>query len=65
MGSKMVHAYTVPNQPLNKHRWEDRIIIGRKQIVWEGVDWTDVAQDRDKARDIVNSTTKLQGNLTD
>ena len=54
MGFKMVQAYTVTNQPLNNRRWEDRIIIGRKQIGWEGTDWVDLAQDRDKARDLVN-----------
>jgi len=41
-------------------RWEDGIIVGRKQIGWEGVDWIDLAQGRDKARDLVNSTMKLQ-----
>jgi len=51
-------------------RGEDRIIIGRKQIDWEGVDWIDLAQERDKERDLVKSTMKLQvpynaGNLTD
>jgi len=70
MGFKMVQAYTVPDQPHNNRRWKGRMIIGRKQIGWETVDWTRLAQDRDKARDHVNSTTKRQvpynaGNLTD
>jgi hypothetical protein len=73
MGFKMVQAYTVPNHPLNNRRWEDRIIIGRKQIGWKGVDWLNLAQDRDnrdKERELVNSTKKLQapykvGNLTE
>jgi hypothetical protein len=29
-------------------RWEDNITIGRREIVWEGVDWMHLAQDRDQ-----------------
>jgi hypothetical protein len=31
-----------------RHRWEDNIKMGLKEIVCEGVDWTDLTQDRDR-----------------
>jgi hypothetical protein len=52
-----------------------QIVDGRIELssvvnLWEGVDWIDLVQDRDKARDVVNSTMKLKvpynaGNLND
>jgi len=30
-----------------------------KEILWNGVDWTDLAQDRDSCRAVVNAVTKL------
>jgi len=29
-------------------RWEDNIKISLKEISWEGVDWIDLVQDKDK-----------------
>jgi hypothetical protein len=31
-----------------KHRWEDNIRMDNWQLVWEGVDWIYLAQDRDQ-----------------
>jgi hypothetical protein len=31
-----------------KRSWDDNIKTDRKEICWEGVEWTDISQDRDK-----------------
>jgi hypothetical protein len=33
---------------ITRCRWEDIIKMGLKEIGWKGVDWIDLAQDRDK-----------------
>ena len=40
-------------------RWED-IKVDLKELCWEGVDWMDVAQDRDKWRAIVKSAINFR-----
>jgi len=35
-------------------RWEDNIRMDLKEIIWQGVDCIDLAQDGDKRRAIVN-----------
>jgi hypothetical protein len=37
-----------------RHRWEDNIKIGLREVGW-GMDWIELAQDRDKWRALVNS----------
>jgi hypothetical protein len=32
----------------HRHRWQDNIKMDVKEIVYEGVDWINVAQDRDQ-----------------
>jgi hypothetical protein len=29
-------------------RWEDNIKMDLQEVVWEGVDWIDMSQDRDR-----------------
>jgi hypothetical protein len=36
-------------------RWEDNIRMDLKEMIWEGVDWIDLAQDRGKWRAVVNT----------
>jgi hypothetical protein len=36
-------------------RWEDNIKTGLKKIEWEGMDWINLARDRDKRRTVVNT----------
>jgi hypothetical protein len=31
-----------------RRRWEDNIRINLREIVWEGVDWINLAEDRNK-----------------
>jgi len=42
-----------------RHRWEDNIRTNLSEIVWEGVDWMHLAQDRDQWRAVVNTVMKL------
>jgi hypothetical protein len=37
-----------------RHRWEVNIRMDLGEIVWEGVDWIHLAQDRDQLRALVN-----------
>jgi hypothetical protein len=44
----------------NRHRWEDNIRMDLKEIWWEGVDWIQLAQDRDQWRAVVNTVMILR-----
>ena len=37
-----------------KRSWDDNINTDLKEICWEDVDWTDIFQDRDKWRELIN-----------
>jgi hypothetical protein len=37
-----------------RRRWEDNIRMDLREIRWSGIDWIDLAQDRDKWRALVN-----------
>jgi hypothetical protein len=41
-------------------RWEADIRIDLQDIEWEGIDWIDVAQDRDSLWDVVNTVLKIR-----
>jgi hypothetical protein len=49
-------------RPLEKHRsrWEDNIKIDLREIGWGGMDWIDLAQDRDQWRALVNTVMYLR-----
>jgi hypothetical protein len=38
-----------------RHRWEDGIRMDLREIGWRSVDWIQLAQDRDRWRDLVNT----------
>jgi hypothetical protein len=38
----------------------DNIIIDLREIGWDGVDWIDLAQDRDQWRALVNTVINLR-----
>jgi hypothetical protein len=38
----------------SRGRWVDNIKVDLKEIGWDGVDWIDMAQDRDQCKAIVN-----------
>jgi hypothetical protein len=43
-----------------RRRWEDGIRMDLSEIGWESVDWIQLAQDRHRWRDIVNTVINLR-----
>ena len=43
-----------------KHRWEDDIKIDLQEVGCGGVDWIDLAQDRNRWRAVVNAVMNLR-----
>jgi hypothetical protein len=41
-------------------RWVDNVKMDRREIGWDGVDWIDIAQDRDQWRALVNMVLNLR-----
>src|SRR5215470_10217895 len=42
-----------------RRRWEDNIKMDLREVGWEGVDWIELAQDRDRWRALVNAVMNL------
>jgi hypothetical protein len=64
--TRNVHRILVGNpqgkRPLGRprHRWVDNIIMGLRKIGWDGMDWIDLAEDRDQWRTLVNAAMNLR-----
>jgi hypothetical protein len=43
-----------------RHRWEDGIRMDLREIGWGSVDWIQLAQDRDRWRDLVNMVMNMR-----
>jgi hypothetical protein len=43
-----------------RRRWLDNIKMDLREIGWDGMDWIDLAQDRDQLRALVNMVMNLQ-----
>jgi hypothetical protein len=43
-----------------RRRWVDNIKIDLREIGWDGMDWIELAQDRDQWRALVNTVMNLQ-----
>jgi hypothetical protein len=43
-----------------RRRWENNIKMYLQEVGWEGVDWIDMAQDRDRWRALVNAVMNLR-----
>jgi hypothetical protein len=43
----------------HRHRWEDNIKMDLREIGWGSMDWTDLAQDTDQWRALVNMVMNL------
>jgi hypothetical protein len=41
-------------------RWEDNIKMDLQEVEWGGMYWTDMAQDRDRWRAVVNAVMNLR-----
>jgi hypothetical protein len=67
MGEKR-HAYRIlvgkpeGKKPLGRPRrsWEDNIRMDLREIGWGGMDWIDLAQDRDQWRALVNTVMNVR-----
>jgi hypothetical protein len=44
----------------SRRRWVNNIIMNLREICWEGVDWMQLAQDRDQWRALVKTVMSLQ-----
>ena len=47
-----------------RRRWEDDIKMDLQELGWGGMDWVDLAQDRDRWRAVVNAVMILRVRLT-
>jgi hypothetical protein len=43
-----------------RRRWVDNIKMDVREIGWDGVDWIDMAQDRDQWRALVNTALNFR-----
>jgi hypothetical protein len=43
-----------------RRRWVVNIKIGLREIGWDGIDWIELAQDRDQRRALVNTVMNLR-----
>jgi hypothetical protein len=43
-----------------RRRWVDNVKKDLREIGWEGMDWIDLAQNRDQWRALVNTVMKLR-----
>jgi hypothetical protein len=44
-----------------RRRWEDNIKMDLKDVGWGGMDWIDMAEDKDRWRALVNVVMNFQG----
>jgi hypothetical protein len=49
-------------RPLGRPRrqWVDNIKMDLREIGWDGIDWIDLAKDRDQWRELVNTVMNLR-----
>jgi hypothetical protein len=43
----------------SRRRWVDNIKMDLREIGWDGMDWIELAQDRDQCRTLVNTGSSL------
>jgi hypothetical protein len=43
-----------------RHRWVDNIKIDVRETGWDGMDWIDLARDRNQWKALVNTVMKLR-----
>jgi hypothetical protein len=44
----------------SRRRWVENIRMDFREIGWGGIDWIDLARDRDQWRGLVNTVTNLR-----
>jgi hypothetical protein len=64
MHGEQMKAYIilVGKGPLGRprRRWEDNIKIDLRQIGWGGMEWIELAQDRDRRKALLNTVINLR-----
>jgi hypothetical protein len=67
MGEKRIAYRNLKRNPEGKRplgrprcRWEDDIKMDFREIGWGGMDWIDLAQDRNQLRALVNTVINLR-----
>ena len=60
--ARRVLVQTPERHHVGRHssRWEDTIKIDVTEIGWEGVDWIDLAENRDRYRAVVNTVMNVR-----
>ena len=43
-----------------RRRWQDNIKMDLQEVMWRGMDWIDVGQDRDRWRALVSAVMNLR-----
>jgi hypothetical protein len=43
-----------------RHRWEDNIKMDLREVGWGGMNWIDLAQDRNRWQAVVNAAMNLR-----
>jgi transcription termination factor 2 len=54
------NPYRIFPQGRPRRKWVDNIRIDLREIGWDGMDWIDLAQDRDQWRGLVNTVMNLR-----
>ena len=49
-----------PEEKRPRHRWEDNIKMDLQEVGCGGMDWTELAKDRDRCRALVNAVMNLR-----
>ena len=44
-----------------RHKWKGNTKTDLKEIQWEGMDWINLAQDRDRGKVLITTDMDLQG----
>jgi hypothetical protein len=44
----------------SRRRWENNIKMDLQEVGWRGMDWIDLAQDKDRMRALVNAVMNLR-----
>ena len=62
MHSRVLVGTSERKRPLGRPRcrWENDIKMDLQEVEWEGTNWTDLAQDKDRRRELVNTNMNIR-----
>jgi hypothetical protein len=57
-----VHSYYIEKRLFGRSKrvWQNNAEINLKEIRWDSVSWVQLAQDREKCSDVMNTITNLR-----